>query len=145
MTNDIGWANCTQSKSFKLIVVSERGKTAVFENLKFETYEVTKVDGCVKCDGAKVDFSVADCTGRRVLIELKGRDVEHGIEQISNTMVCMRKAGISATNVAALIVCTKVPIAVSRSQRLVAALKKQGVSKVKMKSRQWAGTFDELF
>lgn len=145
MTQDIGWDGCSHPKKFKKIVLTERGKAAIFENLTFETYTVTKVDGCVRCDGPKVDFAVADVSGRRVLVELKGRDVEHGIDQISNTLGCMKKSGVASKSIAALIVCTKVPIAVSRSQRLIAALKKQGVSKTKIKSRQWAGTFDELF
>jgi hypothetical protein len=136
---------CTKPANRPIITVKEGQRFAFFLNEEKCEITLTKFDGCVECEGRRADFVVNHPDRRRVIVELKGRDVEGCEEQIKNTFKHLRSKDLAEGPVAALVVCSKVPLGVSSVQRLAGNLKAAGVAKLKVKSREWKGRFDELF
>jgi len=128
-----------------VLVLSEKGKVARFENGAREVLLKTQFDGCVDCAGQRADFVVRNKQKNTVVVELKGKDVLEAGAQISNTVKFLSENGKCVGKPSALVVCAKVPLGVSSIQELTLSLKKAGVGKVKVKTREWRGEFASLF
>jgi hypothetical protein len=79
-----------------------------------------------------------------LIIELKGKNVEDAEGQILNTAKFLKEHGKAVEQPSALIVCARVPLGVSAVQKITLQLKKAGIGKLKIKSREWTGTFESL-
>jgi hypothetical protein len=77
---------CIEETSVGKITVAEKGKSATILNSQHEVFRRIRVDGCVVTDGSRL---AADWVVERdrsvVVIELKGRCVEHAAKQIAET------------------------------------------------------------
>jgi hypothetical protein len=111
--NSSNWRNqlanpkCTEIVRVSKVKISENGKQAVFLNPKKEEFSRTRVDGCVIVNRTACDWWVAHETSGSVLVELKGCDVEHAIEQIEATFDYLSKHNLLLEKNAAMIVCSK--------------------------------------
>lgn len=139
------FADCTRSAKRKLVVVKESQRCAIFNNSSEISLQLTQFDKCVDCEGSRADFIVTHPDCRRVIVELKGKDILAAGSQIVNTLRYLKSEGLLNGNVAALVVCSRVPLGVSSVQRLTGSLRQAGVHRVKIKSREWSGRFDDLF
>jgi hypothetical protein len=139
------YSDCTRSAKRKIVVVEENRKVAAFDNASLEKLTLTKFDNCVDCDGRRADFILNHPDGRRVVIELKGRDLAESREQLQNTLRYLSDNSLKVADVAALIVCARVPLGVSAVQRLAGEVKRMGFHNLRIKSREWRGTFNAVF
>lgn len=98
---------CTEVVKVSKVKIAENGKQAVFLNPKKETFSRTRVDGCVIVNRTACDWWVVHDTSGSVLVELKGSDVEHAIEQIEATFEYLSKNNLLREKNAAMIVCSK--------------------------------------
>ena len=77
------------------IVCRDRGENRIYRAWNSDKCRVTQyqIDGCVIRDtGARCDFLLMNEDKRNAyLIELKGSDIEHGIEQLEATAKRLRK------------------------------------------------------
>jgi hypothetical protein len=83
--------------------------------------------------------------GRSLIVELKGCNVSDAGPQIKNTRSFLSSNNHTDKSPSALIVCAKVPLGVSTVQRLAEDLRKAGIRKLKVKSRCWEGSLEDLF
>ncbi len=84
------WVKCTIARKDPIITLKENGK--VFRLINENRIEVNeiKVDNCLICDNRQrcdyiLDYPI-DEQGYVLLIELKGNDVPHAIEQLKATL-----------------------------------------------------------
>lgn len=139
------FAECTRNTSQPILVFEEKGKVARFANGAREPLRRTQFDGCVDCVGRRADFVLRDVNDRTVIIELKGKAVADSVPQLKNTSVFVQNEHLVAGKPVALVVCAKVPLGVSEVQRITGELIRSGFGKVRIKSREWVGTFGSLF
>ena len=97
--------------------VEENGRKAVFLNPERLSIKKVRVDGCLTTGpGLKADYIVAKPGVIDVIVELKGADVYHAIDQIIATLRFWRSYPPFSTKVAGLIVCSKSPMSASDLQ-----------------------------
>ncbi|MEJ2802004.1 hypothetical protein WAE61_09000 [Comamonadaceae bacterium PP-2] len=115
---------CTQETKVRKIKVEENGKSAVLLNPDGKMHHKVQVDGCLLKQQTACDWYIRSVQNDEnewmVLIELKGRDVEHALNQIDSTVKYLqnenRFKGVSRWS--ALIVCSKVPKSPKYDSRL---------------------------
>ncbi|MBD9468002.1 hypothetical protein [Pseudoxanthomonas sp. PXM01] len=79
-------ADCRNVTKDSNVKVAEGARSAVFKNLKKAAYHRVRVDGCLIKNKTAADFMVS-CPGvGSVVVELKGTDVEHAVDQIDATL-----------------------------------------------------------
>lgn len=98
---------CTEALRVSKIKVAENGRQAVFLNPERQPYKKIKIDGCLIVNSTACDWWVIRVSDESVLIELKGTDVDHALEQIEKTFEFLKSEGRLTDKVAALIVCRK--------------------------------------
>ena len=99
---------CTKICKNSLVKVQEGCRSAVIVNSARLEYKVIQVDKCLAIDGPKADF-VIERNGRAIIIELKGRGVEHGATQAVATSELWLKGLKRVSVVSALIVGVMAP------------------------------------
>lgn len=112
-------SSCIKSSDSRALVkCEERRKKYILENTKKEHIIVYQMDGGVIVNDKTVPAGTSKCdylfvagesTRKAVLIELKGLDIRHAIEQIKNTCDLYSDSFKSCTNVYARIITTAVP------------------------------------
>lgn len=101
-------AVCIELISVSEIKVEEKGKSAAILNPERVEYSRVKVDGCVETDGPRADWVIERCNAA-VIIELKGRNVEHAADQIYATAIKWRDQEGRCQRIAGLIVGRQTP------------------------------------
>lgn len=91
------------------IKVEENGKQAVFLNPGREKFVRTRVDGGLVKQMTACDWMVVRCDAEAVLIELKGCDVGHALDQVEATFQFLQQRKLLGSRMAALIVCRNPP------------------------------------
>lgn len=81
---------CTLRKRVSKIVVEENKRKATFMNDDKAWFRVTKVDGCLCCNQVAADWVITKERVGSVVVELKGRDVPHGVRQVLATAAFWR-------------------------------------------------------
>jgi hypothetical protein len=76
--------SCATRIRHSKIKVEERGKSAVILNPNRRTFLRVQVDGCLPLIGPRADW-VIERSRAAVVVELKGRGIEHGAAQIMAT------------------------------------------------------------
>jgi hypothetical protein len=104
---------CKDSK----IKVEENGRQAVFLNKVREPYIRTKVDGCLLHNTIASDWVVSKYKCGDVIVELKGADVNHAVEQVVATAEYWELHELRNGKLAGLIVCSKYPRFDTKVQR----------------------------
>lgn len=80
-------------------------------------YTKIQIDGCDKLDGIKCDYGVyLHNTDQRLLVELKGSDIKHAVDQIQATL---KYYGL-AEGVICFIISSNIPLSSTESQLLKA-------------------------
>jgi hypothetical protein len=100
-------SNCTEVVKVSKVKIAENGKQAIFLNPKKEEFSRTRVDGCVIVNKTACDWWISHEKSGSVLVELKGCDVDHAIEQIEATFDYLSKNNLLLEKNAAMIVCSK--------------------------------------
>lgn len=98
---------CTESVKVSKVKISEKGKQAIFLNPLREEFTKTKIDGCKIINSIACDWLITHKDINSVVVELKGCDVEHALEQIEATFEYLKKNDLLTTNISAMIVCSK--------------------------------------
>jgi hypothetical protein len=104
-------SRCIEALKDTRIKVKEHSRSAVFLNQKRLEVRKIKLDGCLVRGRTTADWIVSKANCVDVVVELKGRDVEHAVAQVRATLEFWqnnRKRGKN-TKLAALIVCTQYP------------------------------------
>lgn len=100
---------CTEELSDSYIKCEENGRKAIFENTERASYHRTKVDKCMVDNVLAADFMVTKVDVGDVIVELKGKDVKHGIEQALATAQLYKEHELRTKKIAALIVAKACP------------------------------------
>jgi len=117
----------TQSKASK-IKVEEKGKQAIFLNPENVIFTRTRIDGCLVKETTACDWLVIKGDTDRVIVELKGCDVSHALDQVEATFTHLAALNLLSGKVAALIVCRRPsshPVFTTKLQRLKDRLSKK--------------------
>lgn len=100
---------CTQHVTHSRVKVEENKRKAVFLNPGNKKYSVITVDGCLITEGERSDYIVSETGNASVLVELKGRDVEHACQQLLTTVKSKEAKAVLEKKVGFLVICRKFP------------------------------------
>ena len=104
-------SECIRTRNDPRISFHKRKCSILFENInRREVYEI-RIDCCVICDGVKCDYLLLDPGGnpKEHFIELKGKNVIHAIEQITETIIKISEDSRSLLK-NCWIICTQNPL-----------------------------------
>jgi hypothetical protein len=76
---------CSKESKDPLVVVEENKRKATFKNPERSLFRKITVDGCVIRKGIRADCAVEKDGVGTIIIEFKGRDIEHAADQITVT------------------------------------------------------------
>lgn len=116
---------CVKVTSVSKIKVEENKRCVIINNPNNEKFTVTEIDGCLILNSIACDWLISNKSIGDVLIELKGCDVDHAVEQIMSTAEYIDSNKISAGKKAGLIICSKYPRIDTKVQRYKAAFAKK--------------------
>lgn len=103
------FSHCVEKTKSSNVTVQERGRRANFSNDENKPYNKIKVDDCVIKKGARSDWIVEKIGYGSIIIELKGRDIERGWQQLKATFQAPECKEWLGAKVGFLIVCSKHP------------------------------------
>ena len=81
----------------------------MFVNLQRLPHLKVQVDGCILKNQLAADYVVSQGVIGDVIVELKGKDVEHAVKQVEATASHWQEQGYRVGRLAALIVSTQFP------------------------------------
>lgn len=99
-----------------------------FLNPAGEEYCLLRVDGCAITDGPRSDFIISRVGSVSVIIELKGRDVGHAVDQLFFTVSNNNVAEYLEKRRKLLIVCAKYPSFDTKVAKAQVRAKKLGMT-----------------
>jgi hypothetical protein len=138
---------CTKTVENK-ITVEENSKRATFLNSQKRQFVVCQIDGCEIKGEIACDYFLQREVADSVLVELKGRDISHAIDQIEATFRYLAQAGRLKGKKAGLIVAGKPsthPLFTSKVQRAKERLKKQHSAPLHIVRDKYEDEMDPLF
>lgn len=109
--------HCQEFTTVSLVKVEEGNRKALFRNDQRQTIVKTKFDGCVEVEGPRADWVVSKAGVGDVVVELKGKDVDHAVKQIDATAKFWRRSGLSNGKIAGVVICRQYPRASTGVQR----------------------------
>lgn len=107
------------------IKVSEHGKQAIILNDNRDIYYVIKVDGGLLKNKLASDYVISKLKVGDLVIELKGMDVNHAVEQVMASAQHWQDNGYRNGGIAALIVCSRKPSIDTKIQKFIVAFGKR--------------------
>lgn len=107
---------CTAFHGGPRVPVTDAGKTVRL--LSLSGLYLSKVDGCICKQEVACDYVATAVGAGDVLVELKGSDVDHAVDQIDATLRFWRQNGWLGKVFAGLVVCTRYPRQDTKIQRL---------------------------
>jgi len=117
--------HCIQTVCDSKPKVEENGRKAVFLNPQRAEVKKVKVDGClIVGSGPRADYIVSMPGVVDVIVELKGKDIEHARDQIVATLPAWKAHPPFSAKVAGLIVCSRSPLSSSDLQVMKAKVSK---------------------
>jgi hypothetical protein len=106
---------CTEELNDSKITVKREGRRATFLNSERTSIQRVDVDCWIPSSGtAKADFIVSKPGVVDVIVELKGKDIAHAVEQIIATFVRWKDAPPLSKKIGGLIVFTRCPMRAAR-------------------------------
>ncbi|WP_147250255.1 hypothetical protein [Bradyrhizobium sp. MOS003] len=102
-------SECTEKMRVSKIVVGENRAKASFRNDERRWFWVTKVDGCLCHNETAADFVIEKQDQGVVVVELKGKDVPHGVEQVRATAKFWKDKNPETKRIAGLVVARQHP------------------------------------
>lgn len=106
------WEPCTSTVSHSKIKLSDpKSKySAVITNPSKLKHQKTQADGCWIKGKTAADWVLTSSTNeQQLIVELKGRDVDHGTKQVIATAEALQAEGKLGSRLAGLIICTQYP------------------------------------
>ncbi|MFM0670242.1 hypothetical protein [Paraburkholderia sediminicola] len=117
---------CVSATSATKIKVSEaKSRQAVVLNPNKDEFHVVNFDGCVLKNQTAADRIVSKALVGDLIVELKGKNVKHAMEQIVATVSYLKQNEVAEGKVGAIVVCNEYPRTTSTIQVLKFALKKK--------------------
>lgn len=116
---------CIELTQDSRVKVSERGRKATFLNFEHCQYYKIQVDGCVVENSLAADWVVTKKGVGDIIVELKGKNVEHAVKQVNATAALWTDEKLRLGRLAALIVGTQWPRANTKMQKAAEAFKKR--------------------
>ena len=110
---------CVEITRDSRVKVAEHASAAIFLNMKRTTIRKVRIDECVVRKGIRCDWVISKANCVDVLVELKGLDVNHAVDQLLKTIEMWRNHPLRGKNnkLAALVVCSQYPRVDTRIQR----------------------------
>lgn len=100
---------CTQMVTCTVVKVEENKRKALFKNDDRKDYAISRIDNCIVMDGVRADYLVSKVGCASVLVELKGKNVEHACEQLFASATHKDVKPLIENKLGFLIVCSKFP------------------------------------
>lgn len=100
---------CTIRRRVSKIVVEENKRKATFVNDDKAWFRVTQVDGCLCRNQEAADWVITKERVGSVIVELKGKDVPHGVRQVLATAAFWRHHHPDCSQIAGLVVSRQRP------------------------------------
>jgi hypothetical protein len=139
----------TRTQTDSKIKVSENGRQAVFLNPERAVYFIVQVDGGLIKNTTASDYVVSKADQKGILddlvIELKGTDVNHALDQVMATANYWQQQGLRAGKIAALIVCARMPKFDTKVQRCASAFAKSFKGPLHVCPRNDEFVFENVF
>jgi hypothetical protein len=102
---------CTEESNDSKITVKRDGRRATFDNAGRAIIKCIDLDRWIPSnDTAKADYIVSKPGVSDVIVELKGKEIAHAVEQIVTTLVKWKKAPPFSSKIGGLIVFTRCPM-----------------------------------
>jgi hypothetical protein len=102
---------CTEELNDSRITVKRDGRRATFHNADRAAVKRIDLDCWIPAtDTAKADYIVSRPRVVDVIVELKGKDIAHAVEQITTTLIKWKKAPPLSDKIGGLIVFTRCPM-----------------------------------
>jgi len=128
---------CTTTTKEKQVCVKENKRTFSINNPDNRLIDKVRVDGCIYKDNStkRCDwlFHIRSIK-KSVFVELKGKNVSHAYEQLSETINAMAKTGWASE---CFIICSRVPRQGPSVQALKKSMKKLHSADLKVKQCQF--------
>jgi hypothetical protein len=103
--------SCTEELNDSKITVKRDGRRATFANSEHAVIKCVDLDCWIPSSAtAKADFIVSKPGVADVIVELKGKDIVHAVEQIVTTLSKWKNAPPFSKKIGGLIVFTRCPI-----------------------------------
>ena len=138
-------AECQDITNDPLIKVEQLGRKAVIVNSSRSKHVRTRFDGCVVVGNLASDFIVTRKDLGDVIIELKGKDVEHATKQVEATAEYWRSNGHSTGVIAALIVATQYPKANTETRKAQERFAKTYKKPLHVVTKNFIGSLEGIF
>jgi hypothetical protein len=116
---------CVSLNRNSKVTVKENGKQAIFLNPERIIYCVIHVDGCVIQQKIASDYVISKAEVGDVVIELKGCDVDHAVDQVFATAEFWTRNKFRVGKIAGLIICSRKPSFDTKIQRVQALFAKK--------------------
>lgn len=137
-------AECVELSDVSRIKLEECGRKIVLLNPANEEYRLIRVDGCVIKNGLRADWLVEKKGSGSLIVELKGTDVGHAVQQVEATLSHFSSKYVLTEPVGAIIICQQVPKAATTLQTAVVRIRKKYKAKLKVSSSQHEFKMDAL-
>jgi len=138
-------ADCQKTVTDSQVKFEEKGKKVTFLNHAREKFVRTRVDGCLKDCSPACDWVATQPEKGDVLIELKGCDVAHALDQLLSTAKFWTQNGYKSGKLSALVVSSQYPRFSTKMQRAGLRFKKEFNAPLHVVSRNLELKFETLF
>lgn len=135
---------CCENTDVSRIKFEERRSKAIFVNPERSKFVRIRIDGCAIPKGKAADWVLCKPGVGDIIIELKGRSVEHAVKQVSATVQEWAAKGWCCGKIGALIVTTQVPKA-TISQKVQLEFRRSYGCPIHIVSHNQEFTFEKLF
>lgn len=136
---------CIFDTTDSLVKVSgEHGRKVVVRNPGNEKYKRSQVDGCLVNNMTAADWVISKISVGDVIIELKGKDVNHAVDQVKKTIDYWVSNKMVNGRISSLIVCSEYPRFDTRIQRARDFLAKKYSAPLHVVTKNMEFEFDAL-
>jgi hypothetical protein len=102
---------CTEELNESKITVRRDGRRATFDNAERALITCVDLDCWIpSADTVKADYILSKAVVADVIVELKGKDINHAVEQIVTTLSRWKTAARFSKKIGGLIVFTRCPM-----------------------------------
>ena len=106
---------CTDELNDSKITVKRDGRRATFDNSDHAIIKCVDVDCWIPSnDTVKADYIVSKPGVVDVIVELKGKDIDHAVKQVVATLAIWRTAPPFSKKIGGLIVFTRCPVSAAQ-------------------------------
>lgn len=102
---------CVENVDHSRVLVSEKGRAATILNPERSIVRRILIDNCLITMGPRCDWVISVKDRLDILIELKGKDVSHAVDQLAATLAIWQEHHLRDRQIpiSALVVCSRYP------------------------------------